>query len=440
MHPALLFPGYLGLALAPLALAFLQGRPVRSFWDELAAGLGLVAFAVLLLEFLLSGRFRWVSGGVGIDVTMRFHQGLARSAAVFVVIHPVLYRTPILGQPLPWDTTAQAGLGLSGATLVTGLLAWVFFLLLVLAGIFRDQLPYKYETWRWAHGLGAVLVAGLTAHHALFAGRYSGDMVLGAFWLCLLAVAIGTLVYVYVVEPLRQLRAPYAVRSVRRIAERTWELVVEPKGKYRLDFAAGQFVWLNVGNSTFSVHENPFSISSAPAEAARIEFVIKELGDFTRSLGAIAPGTKVHLDGPHGNLTLAGTESKGIAFIAGGVGIAPVLSILRQLCHEGERRPLILVYGNRMREQIVYEQEFEDMAARMSLHVEHVLSEPPPNWTGKVGGIDKEVIDSVFAFEEAPEWLYVICGPPPMIEAVEDALLARGVPARQLLSERFRYD
>lgn len=440
MHPALLLTGYLVLALAPLALAFAQGRPVRSFWDELASGLGLVAFSVLLLEFLLSGRFRWVSDGVGIDVTMRFHQRLARGAAVFVVIHPLAYRTPILGHPLPWDTTAQASLGLSGATLVTGLLAWVFFLILVLAGIFRDQLPYKYETWRWSHGLGAVLIAGLTAHHALYAGRYSGDALLGAFWLFLLAAAVATLLYVYLVAPLRRLRSLYAVRSVRRIAERTWELVIEPKGERRLDFKAGQFAWLNVGKSAFSLHENPFSISSAPADSSRIEFVIKELGDFTRSLEAIRPGTRAHLDGPHGNLTLEGIAGKGIALIAGGVGIAPILSMLRQLRHQGERRPMVLLYGNRKREQIVYPEELGKLAADLPLRVEQVLSEPPSDWSGRVGQIDKSLIEKVFAFEDASEWLYVICGPPAMIEAVEDALLARGVPASQLLSERFKYE
>tara|TARA_R110002110_G_scaffold181039_1_gene387165 strand:+ start:472 stop:651 length:180 start_codon:yes stop_codon:yes gene_type:complete len=58
----------------------------------------------------------------------------------------------------------------------------------------------------------------------------------------------------------------------------------------------------------FSLHENPFSISSAPAEGKQLQFVIKELGDFTNNVGQISVGTKAYIDGPHGNLTVLGRE------------------------------------------------------------------------------------------------------------------------------------
>jgi len=84
----------------------------------------MVAFAMLLMEFLLSGRFKSVSGSTGIDLTMRFHQLIARSLTAFILIHPFLYVTP-LKYPLPWDTTGQLTLGLSSASITTGILGWV---------------------------------------------------------------------------------------------------------------------------------------------------------------------------------------------------------------------------------------------------------------------------------------------------------------------------
>ncbi len=318
MHAASLIAAYAAVVLAPLALAWAQGRPPRPFWDEIASGLGMAAFAILLVEFVLSGRYRGVSGRIGMDVTMRFHQLVARTALAFVLLHPFLYATPF-GAPLPWDPTGQATLGLGIATLATGMAAWVALPAFVLLSIFRDQLPYRYETWRWLHLLGAVLIALMVTHHALEAGRYAADPLLAGFWLLLLAAAIGSLAYARIVAPFRRAARPYRVASVRRLASRTWELTVEPTRGAALEFRAGQFVWLKIGHGPLSLAENPFSISSAPAHRPAVQFVIKEAGDLTDRIGAVPVGTPVHLDGPHGNLTLDGRSGAGIALIAGGV-------------------------------------------------------------------------------------------------------------------------
>lgn len=439
MHPAALLLIYLALTVTPLILGTLQGRPPRPVLDEIASGLALVAFAILLAEFVLSGRFRAISRRMGIDVTMRLHQLLARTALVFVLLHPFLYRTPF-NPPLPWDVSRQLTLGLDKASLVTGVIAWVVLPAFVLISIFRDQLPYRYETWRLMHGLGAALIAVMAGHHTLSAGRYSADPLLAAFWLLLLFIAFASLLHTYVIAPLREARHPYAVTSVKRLALKTWELTLRPRREKALGFEAGQFVWLNLGHGPFSLSENPFSISSAPAQRPDVQFVIKEVGDMTSQVGAVAPGTRAYLDGPHGNLTIKGRAGKGIALIAGGVGIAPLLGIARQLEAERDPRPVVLLYGNRVAEQIVYRSELERFAQTPGRKIIHVLSEPPPDWTGLTGQIDRRAIESIFAFEEAPEWLYLVCGPPAMLDVVEDTLIALGVPGERIVSERFYYD
>ena len=101
---------------------------------------------------------------------------------------------------------------------------------------------------------------------------------------------------------------------------------------------------------------------------------------------------------------------------------------------------MILLYGNRVAEQIVYEEELSRLGLRQGTEVIHVLSEPPSGWEGMTGQIGLDTIEKVFAFDGAGEWLYLVCGPPAMLDAVEDALIALGVPARQIVSERFYYD
>ncbi len=107
MSPVILFPFYLMVTFAPLVLAWLQGLPARPLQDELATGLGMVAFSILLSEFVLSGRFKVISARMGMDVTMRVHHRAARAALLFVLVHPFLYATPMLNHPRPWDGSRQ---------------------------------------------------------------------------------------------------------------------------------------------------------------------------------------------------------------------------------------------------------------------------------------------------------------------------------------------
>lgn len=438
MPGPLLFVLYLAVGLAPLALAWLQGLPPRPLADEVSSALALMAFSLLLAEFVISGRFGWVSGRIGIDVTMRFHQLVARPLTVLVLLHPFVYTLPV--RPArPWETAQAASLGLDGASLLTGIAAWLLLALLVVAAICRDRIPYRYEAWRLSHGLAALLMAGAGTHHAVSAGRYSGDRVLGWFWLAMLALAAATLLVVYVVRPLLQLRHPYRIAAVRPVGLKTWEVALEPVRGEVLGFRAGQFVWLTADRSPFAIREHPFSIASAPATRGRVAFVIKEAGDFTNRVGELPVGGPAYLDGPYGNMVLPDGPAKGVCFLAGGVGIAPILSMLREAAARGERRPMKLVFGNRLREQIVYGDELESMTRTLDLEIVHVLQEPPPGWQGEEGLLDEGLVRRHCGGEGRAEWLHVVCGPPVMIDSVTAALRAMGVPPRRILSEKFSY-
>ncbi|MDP1582006.1 MAG: ferredoxin reductase family protein [Bradyrhizobium sp.] len=424
-------------SLAPLGLSAALGLPSRPFRDELASALAMTGFAMLLLEFVLSGRFRIISGRLGIDVTMRFHQLIAWTLLVFLLAHPFVYQTSWITFRSGWGND---GLGLTGSSLLSGALALLLLLALVAIAVFRDQGTGDYEGWRTVHGLGAVAIAILGAHHTLDAGRYSEHPVLAGYWLGMLGIALFSVGYVHVITPLRQLRRPYRVTSIKPAALKTWEIIVEPVGVPALEFDAGQFVWLTLDRSPFSITEHPFSMSSCPADRPRIAFTIKEAGDFTNRIGRLPVGARAYLDGPHGNFTMAGREGTGLAFVAGGVGFAPVMSILRQLRAERDPRPMILFYGNRVHEQILYGNEIETMQRDLRLTVHHVLSEPPPGWSGDVGQLDEAMLRRRLDVEDRGRWLYFVCGPTPMIDSVEGALGRLGVPLRQIVSEKFRYE
>jgi predicted ferric reductase len=394
MKPLILIICYISVVTLPLILSWLVGGPPREIHQELASGLGILAFAMILMEFVLSGRFKTISNDIGMDVTMRFHQMMARIALGFAVLHPFLYRSTPSGGQRPWDTTRQLTITTDISELSTGIAAYLLLPSLVLLAIGRTKLDFKYETWRLIHGVGALLIAALLLHHTVYAGRYGSQPVMTAVWLAMTGLSVGSLCYVYLLVPLRDKARAWHVTSVVRVASKQWEVTVAPDGHSGLKYDAGQFVWLNVGNSTFSLRENPFSISSAPAAGPEISFMIKEFGDFTQNIG----------------------------------------QILRQMRLTGDPRKVKLIYGNRSVDQIAYREELglED--------VTYVLSEQPEAWQGETGFIDGPLLDRTFSREELTEWVFVVCGPPLMMDIVEDHLIMRDTPSHRILSERFSYD
>jgi predicted ferric reductase len=442
LHPGIVLALYLLLALAPIAIAAALPLEPRPFWDEVASALGLAALSIMCLEFMLSGRYRTVSGRIGIDLTMRFHQLVAHSLVVFMLIHPFVYTTP-MGHAVPWDTGEHLRLGLDTWSIVTGAIAWGLLVVMVATAIGRRLLPYTYESWRGAHALGAVVITGLVAHHAFAAGRYSGEPAMIAFWVVLLTLAGLTLVYVYVIRPVQQKRAPYAVQSVQSVAADTWELRLKAQdgdGAHKsLAFQPGQFAWVKIGRHPFQVREHPFSISTAPEDAPEIGFTIRENGDFTDRIGEIQPGTPAYLDGPHGNF-VPDADPVATVYVAGGVGIAPILSHLRAFRAEGDRRPVTLIYGNRTLEHVASRDELERLAGEINLTLHYVLQRPPEGWTGQRGMITQGVLDATLPREGRETARYFICGPGGMIDATDSNLRELGVPAHRIISEKFDYN
>ena len=426
------------LVALPVALGWWLIGPARPWLDEASSAIAMMATAALLLEFLLSGRFRVISADIGMDRSLRWHQIFAQVLTIAALLHPLLYLSPSgAAFERPDDPSGALVLGLDAASLISGALAWLLLGLLTLTAIRRDDLPYRYETWRVSHGLGAALLAGLALHHAISAGRYSGAPALMAYWAFLFAIALGSLFAIYLVRPWQLARRTWRIAGLERVGDRLWSLTLEPDGHVGLAYRAGQFAWLRLNCSAFSVREHPFSIASAPSDGAALRFLIKEAGDFTRQIGRLPLGARAFVDGPHGALCLEGRRESGIFMIAGGAGLAPMLSLLREAEARGETRPITLLYGNRHQGQIMAAAELDGLAGRLRLDLHHVLQEPPPGWTGFAGMMTPALIQAEAAQAAQEGWVFLLCGPGPMIRAAHQGLAALGVPRRRILEERF---
>src|SRR5690606_12008468 len=143
----------------------------------------------------------------------------------------------------------------------------------------------------------------------------------------------------------------------------------------------------------FAMKEHPFSIASAPGlPAGRVEFTIKELGDFTRTVGNLERDATAWVDAPYGAFSIDRLPAEGYVFLAGGIGIAPIMSMLRALVARGDRRSHILLYACRTWERLTFREELEAMAETLDLRLVFVLEEPPEGWTGESGRIQSDLL------------------------------------------------
>jgi len=107
-------------------------------------------------------------------------------------------------------------------------------------------------------------------------------------------------------------------------------LELRPPEGLRFKFMPGQFAWFVFGRSPHAITQHPFSFSSS-AEREGLEIAVKALGDFSSRIHELEPGIPVYVDGPHGVFSIDEDEGPGFGFIAGGVGVTGLLSMLRTL-------------------------------------------------------------------------------------------------------------
>ena len=428
---------YLALVLVPLGLSLLY-FPIDSHqWiDTLASALAMIAFAALLVEFLFSGRHRWISGRIGVDRTMRIHRRVAYAIIAIIFIHPFLYSAPD-GISWPWFNAADPTLTLSNWSLFSGLGAWILTAIIILIAVDHDQLPWSYETWRVLHAGSAIVLGALIAVHAITSGGYSSRIPLVVFWVALLLAAGLTLIEMFVLRPWRQRRSPYIVRTVDKVGDRTWTLQLQlerpglPHSAMR--FRPGQFVWLKFGQQAFRAREHPFSISTSAADQSTIGFMIKEKGDFTDQIGAITPGSRVYLDGPHGHL-LPDDQPVPTVYIAAGTGLSPILSHLQTFDSENDDRPLTLIYSVSKETGIPGHDELDRMTRALNLTVHYVVRHPTTGWHGATGALDQKLLDACIPANDRAGHRYFVCGPPQMVKHVHGALRALKIPAARIVT------
>jgi predicted ferric reductase len=428
---------YLVVAAAPLVLVSAHPPAGRPFLVELSVALGFVGLAMMGLQFALIARFKPVAAPFGIDALTKFHKQVSYVALTFILAHPILLFIQNGPKYLPL-------LNLVTAPWRARFAVCAVLLLLCLIGlsVARKRLRLSYEAWQWTHGILAVAVVVLALAHIEGVGYYtSGDVKRALFWV-FGGVLVAMLAWIRLLQPLIRIRHPWRIAAIEPQRGDATTMLIEPVGHPGFAFHPGQFGWIIVGRSPFARVSHPFSFSSAAEGGTdgRVAVTIKAAGDFTSRVASFPTGTRVYVDGPHGVFTMDRQQAQGYVFLAGGVGITPIYSMVLTMREREDVRPVILLYASRSWDDVIFREELDELAVAMpNLRVIHVLQQPPADWAGESGFIDAAMISRHVPEAQYKRFQFFACGSPAMLDAMEKLLLSIGVPPSQLNTERFDF-
>ncbi len=205
-------------------------------------------------------------------------------------------------------------------------------------------------------------------------------------------------------------------------------------------YIAGQFIEMTLPHEGTDNrgHKRWFTLSSAPSEkllSITTKHAIEQVSTFKQTLFGLPPGSEVTLSEPMGDFVLPKDVTIPLIFVAGGIGITPMRSMVKYLQDAGEQRDITVIYGARTLDDVAFKELFESYGAKLDV----VLSEQTHEWSGRTGHLSAELILEL-AGDDSRKLIY-ISGPEPMVENLERDLKLAGVSSEKLVLDFFpNYD
>ncbi|HYN67589.1 MAG TPA: FAD/NAD(P)-binding protein [Ornithinibacter sp.] len=219
----------------------------------------------------------------------------------------------------------------------------------------------------------------------------------------------------------------FVVRRHRQDTRDTYTLVLEAVDGKPMSFEAGQFTMMHA----FGAGEAPISISGDPARPELLEHTIRDVGAVTHALVHAVPDTVLGIRGPFGTGWEVSTgKGSDVVFVAGGIGLAPLRPAILELCAaRDDYGRVLLLYGARTPEDILFGDDLRRWAADHRVDVQVTVDNGQHAWRGRVGLVTQLVARGGF---DAASTLALVCGPEVMMRYAASALAERGVPTSRL--------
>jgi predicted ferric reductase len=401
---------------------------------------GLVASDLLLIQVLLMARVPMVERSYGQDELARRHRLVGFTSFNLMVAHILLitlgYAAQYANNPVAelWEMVVDyPGMLLA----LAGTLALV---MVVVTSIRKARRRLRYESWHLLH-LYAYLGVGLALPHQLWTGQefLSGPVATLYWWSLWIAAAGAVLVWRIGVPVYRTLAYDLRVQSVVRENPDVVSVWLHGRNLHRLPVAAGQFFTWRFLTGPGWTRGHPYSLSAAPT-GDTLRITVKDLGDGSRSLGALRPGTRVAVEGPYGRLHAGVRSRRKVTLLAGGIGVTPLRALLEELPQApGD---VTLVYRASSPQELVLKDELDALAAERGARVFYAVGPrvtDRPSWLPAHAAhlSDADALRQLVP-DVADHDVY-LCGADAWMQAARQAALDAGVPAEHVHLERFSW-
>ncbi|MDF0675291.1 MAG: NADH-cytochrome b5 reductase [Nitrospira sp.] len=201
-----------------------------------------------------------------------------------------------------------------------------------------------------------------------------------------------------------------------------------------LDMLPGDFLYVHAGINDKQV-KRPYTPSSLVGTTGSFDLTVKryDAGSVSKYLHDQRIGDTVLMSGPNTGGHWVDGMAKRVGFVAGGTGITPMISIIRWILINKIDAELFLIFANKTESDIILRQEWErNVRDSPSFHCHHVLEQPPPKWTGSTGRVTPEILRRHLPAPAADTCIF-LCGPPPMVDALEVVLKELGYPQQAII-------
>ncbi|HME54538.1 MAG TPA: ferredoxin reductase family protein [Candidatus Lokiarchaeia archaeon] len=408
------------------------------FWWSLGRLFGLVGMSLVLFQLVLIGRLKWLEGRYGFDSMERLHQENGRIGLSMLVMHPLFL---IIGNSL--NTGEDFGTSFLAIVQQFPLTILSFAGIILLTCIVLTSNPlvikrFSYEKWYGLHVFNYFMFSLVFLHQFMYGIDFYTIPAFMVYWLALYIFAIGNFLAFRWIKPFRlRARHHFFIETVKPETHDTVSLVVSGEHMNQFRFQAGQFVLLRVLTKGFKWQVHPFSISALP-DGEHVRFTVKALGDYTEKLVKIEPGVQLMMDGPLGVFTAAASKKPKSLLIAAGSGITPIRSLAEQLAKDRPGQDMVLVYGNKTMDDIIFHDELASLSAQYNFPIHHFLSRENRDEDGYHQG--RMSIPEIAKI--VPDYLereVFMCAPQQMMRSLKKDLIQSGIPKASIYGEEFAW-
>jgi len=400
-------------------------------WTAFGRLFGLSAVFCVLLQFVIRGRAPYIEGAFGLEKISKLHRLNGYVIIIFIILHPLFMTIGYMGLT-HLDMLAQfVSFLIDFEDVFQGFIGTILFIVVVFTSIYIVRKHLKYEFWYWVHLMTYLAIFFAFGHQLEEGGDFLSNPLFRYYWYFLYAFVFGNvLIFRFGKQLYEYVFHRFYVSRIVSESPDVNSIYIGGVDMAKFHINPGQFMIFRFLDRTRWYEAHPFSLSKV-FDGKEIRVTAKNVGDFTSVIKDIKPNTPVLVDGPYGAFTLP-KDNKKLLFVAGGIGVTPIRSMIEQAV--GEKRDIQFIYSASHVVDLVFLHEFEELQKIHPFSMSCVISQEKDH-PFELGRIDAEKLARLVP--DLHERDIYICGGPQMMTGVIDLLKSKGVRSDRIHFEEF---